>query len=196
MKIVLMILDQEELAKGRGFMKRVKDRWDVKYPEYQLVSWQKLQDKAARFKKDPELKDLILVRQREEIQRAEIEMRNEEEERNVDQPGEERNDDEQIDVEQNMVEDDDEELGVEVQIDVALTEKDKELERFFNAELEQLNHSTALHMEPREKLPKVKLDTETHERANKILNLHLLTPFSRLLIWYMPWEKLLRIRLE
>ena len=154
-------------------MKRVKDRWDVKYPEYQSASWQKLRDNAARFKKDPELKDLILVRQREEIQRAETEMRNEEEERNVDQPGEERNGDEQIDVEQNMVEADDEELGVEVQIDVALTEKDKELERFFNAELEQLNHSTALHMEPREKLPKVKLDAETHERANQILNLYL-----------------------
>ena len=56
---------------------------------------------------------------------------------------------------------------------MALTEKDKELERFSNAELEQLNHSTALHMEPREKLPKVKLDAETHERANKILNLYL-----------------------
>ena len=83
MKIVLMILDQEELAKGRGFMKRVKDRWDVKYPEYQSASWQKLRDNAARFKKDPELKDLILVRQTEEIQRAEIEMRNEEEECNV-----------------------------------------------------------------------------------------------------------------
>ena len=72
----------------------------------------------------------------------------------------------------NMVEADDKELGVEVQIDVALTEKDKELERFFNAELEQLNHSTALHMELREKLPKL-LDAETHERANKILNLYL-----------------------
>ena len=126
----------------------------MKYPEYQSASWQKLRDTTARFKKDPELKDLILVRQREEIQRAETEMRNEEEERNVDQPGEEHNSDEQIDVEQNMVEADDEELGIEVQIDVALTEKDKELEGFFNAELEQLNHSTAFHMEPREKLPK------------------------------------------
>ena len=173
MKIVLMILDQEERAKGRGFMKQVKDRWDVKYPEYQSASWQKLRDNAARFKKDPELKDLILVRQREEIQRAETEMRNEEEEHNVDQPGEERNGDEQIDVEQNMVEADDEELGLEVQIDVALTEKDKELERFFNAELKQLNHSTALHMELREKLPKVKPNAETHERANKIINLYL-----------------------
>ena len=30
MKIVLVTLDQEERAKGRGFMKRVKDRWDAK----------------------------------------------------------------------------------------------------------------------------------------------------------------------
>ena len=100
-------------------------------------------------------------------------MRNEEEERNVEQQGEKHNGDEQIDAEQNMVEVDDEELGVEVQIDMALTKKDKELERSFNAELEQFNHSTVLHMEPREKLPKVKLDAETHERANKILNLYL-----------------------
>ena len=192
-----MILDQEEHAKGRGFMKQVKDRWDVKCPEYQSTSWQKLRDNAARFKKDPELKDLILVRQREQIQRAKTEMGNEEE-RNVDQSGEQRNGDEQIDVEQNMVEADDEELGIEVQIDVALTEKDKELERFFNVELEQLNHSAALHMEPREKLPKVKLDAETHERANKILNLYLpnVDTIFETTDMVMPWEKLLGIRLE
>ena len=144
------------------------------------------------------MKDLILVRQIEEIQRAETEMRNEEEECNVDQPEEECNGDEQIDVEQNMVEADDEELGIEVQIDVALTEKDKELERFFNAELEQLNHSTALQMEPREKLPKVKLDAETHERANKILNLYLpnVDTIFEITDMVYAWEKLLRIRLE
>ena len=169
MKIVLLILDQEERANGRGFMKRVKDRWDIKYHGYRSASCQKMRDNTAQFKKDPELKNLILVRQREEIQRAEIAMRNEGvEERNADEPII-RNDEE----EQNLAEADGDELVVEVQIDVELTEKDKELERFFNAELEQLNHSTALHMEPREKLPKVKLDAETHERANKILNLYL-----------------------
>ena len=44
MKIVLVTLDQEQRAKGRGFMKRVKDKWDAKYPEYQSASWQKLRD--------------------------------------------------------------------------------------------------------------------------------------------------------
>ena len=30
MKIVLVMLDEDEHVKGRGFMERVKDRWDVK----------------------------------------------------------------------------------------------------------------------------------------------------------------------
>jgi len=37
-------------------MKRVKERWDVKYLEYQIASWKKLRDNAARFKKEPEIK--------------------------------------------------------------------------------------------------------------------------------------------
>ena len=66
MKINVLIMDQEEGAKGRDFMKRVKESWDQKYLEYQQASWQKLRDNAARFKKEPELMSLILVRQREE----------------------------------------------------------------------------------------------------------------------------------
>ena len=72
------MLDQEERANGRGFMKRVKERWDAryleyqsassqklrdnaaraKYPEYHSASWQKLRDNVARFKKDPKIKRL------------------------------------------------------------------------------------------------------------------------------------------
>ena len=33
MKIDVVIMDKEERAKGRGFLKRVKERWDQKYPE-------------------------------------------------------------------------------------------------------------------------------------------------------------------
>ena len=46
-------------------MKRVKERWDQKDPEYQQASWQKLRDNAAQFKKKPELMSLVLVQQRE-----------------------------------------------------------------------------------------------------------------------------------
>ena len=61
MKIDLVTIDKEERARRRGFMKRVKERWDQKYPKYQQASWQKLRDNAARFKKAPELMSLILV---------------------------------------------------------------------------------------------------------------------------------------
>ena len=148
MKVVLVMLDQEERANGRGFMKRVKERWDAKYPEYQSASWQKLRDNAARFKKDPEIKDLILVRQREMIQMAENVIENNlVEERDIDEPAVRNGEEEQ------------EGAGVDeaignIQIGVELMEKDNELEQYFTAELEKLNHSTLLHMEPRKKLPK------------------------------------------
>ena len=54
-----------------------------------------------------------------------------------------------------------------------LSEKDKEFERCFQSELENLNHSTLLHMEPREKLPKVTMSDEIQERINKIFHLYL-----------------------
>ena len=37
-KIVLVMLAEDERAKGRGSMKRDKDRWDMKYAEHQLAS--------------------------------------------------------------------------------------------------------------------------------------------------------------
>ena len=58
MKINLVVMDNEERPKGRGFMKRVKERWDQRYPEYSSASWQKLRDEFVM--------NLILVRQREE----------------------------------------------------------------------------------------------------------------------------------
>ena len=62
------MLDEDERAKGRRFMKRVKVRWDMKYIEHESASWQKLRDNASRFKKDPKIKNFILVRRREEVQ--------------------------------------------------------------------------------------------------------------------------------
>ena len=63
MKINLVVMDNEERSKGRGFMKRVKERWDQRYPEYSSASWQKLRDNSARFKKETDVMNLILVRQ-------------------------------------------------------------------------------------------------------------------------------------
>ena len=80
MKIDVDTMDKEERAKGKGFMKKVKERWDQKYPEYQQGSWQKLRDNAARFKKEPELMSLILVWKREEQPQDQEQQQEEEEE--------------------------------------------------------------------------------------------------------------------
>ena len=66
MKIDVVTLDKEERSKGMGFMKRVEEKWDQKYPEYHQASWQKLRDDAVWFKKEPELINLILVGKGEE----------------------------------------------------------------------------------------------------------------------------------
>ena len=48
MKISLVVMDNEERSKGKGFMKKVKERWDQRYSEYSLANWQKLRDNSAR----------------------------------------------------------------------------------------------------------------------------------------------------
>ena len=67
MEISLIIIDEEEQQKDRGFMKRVKERWDVKHPEQATASMQKLRDNASCFIKDYEIMNVILVRKRTEI---------------------------------------------------------------------------------------------------------------------------------
>ena len=67
MKISLTIIDEEKRHKGRGFMKRVKERWDAKHLEHATASMQKIRDNASRFKKDHEILNLMLVRKRTEI---------------------------------------------------------------------------------------------------------------------------------
>ena len=49
MNVVIMV--KEERAKGKSFMKRVKERWNQMYPQYQQANWQKLRNNASRFKK-------------------------------------------------------------------------------------------------------------------------------------------------
>ena len=98
------MLDKDKRVKGRGFMKRVKDRWDMKYPEHESAIWQKLRDNAARFKKDPEIKKLTFVRQMEEVQAAEVGIENNpEEEGNIVEPVV-NNDEEQVTVDIEVVE--------------------------------------------------------------------------------------------
>ena len=142
----------------------------MKYPEHEPASWQKLRDNAPCFKKEPEIKNLILVRRREAVHVPEVVIENNPEEKgNIVEPVVNDDEEEQVTVDVEVVE------NVLINNDEELSEKDKELERYFQSELENLNHSTLLNMEPREKLPKVTVSDEIQERANKILRLYLPT---------------------
>ena len=57
MKMKLVKIDDEERSKGRGFMKRVKESWDLEFPD----------QNASPFQKQPEMRNLILMRNRIEI---------------------------------------------------------------------------------------------------------------------------------
>ena len=68
MKVRLVQIDNKERKRRRGFIKRVKERWIGKYPEHATASIQKLRDNAARFRKEQTITNLILVRQRNEVE--------------------------------------------------------------------------------------------------------------------------------
>ena len=152
MKIRLIHIDKEERKKGRGFMKRVKERWDAE-SERGTTSMQKLRNNAARFKKEQEIQNLILVRKRQEIDRQENEPENETDLVVAPEPinNEER----------------------EQKVGENIKEEDKELEQLFIQQLEGFEHSTMFEIEPREKLSKLKMPTELQESADRILHQYL-----------------------
>ena len=69
MRMKLVKIDDEERSKGRGFIKRVKERWDLGFLEQTSFSIHNRRDNAFRFQKEPEIRNLILVRNRNEIDR-------------------------------------------------------------------------------------------------------------------------------
>ena len=117
---------------------------------------------------DPGIKNLILVRRREGIQVAEVTIENNSKGAgNIVDPVVNNDEEEQVTVDVEVVE------NVLINNDEELSKKDKELEQYLQLELENLNHLSLFHMEPSEKLPKVKMPDEMQERANKILHLYL-----------------------
>ena len=54
-----------------------------------------------------------------------------------------------------------------------LIEEDQDLKVMFISQLENLNHSSLLQMEPREKLPKAKINNQLKESANRKLDIYL-----------------------
>ena len=105
-----------------------------------------------------------------------------------------------------VINDEEQQVAVDVEVvenvliynDEELSENDKELKQHFQSEMENLNHSTLLHIETREKLLKVTMSDEIRERANKILLCiyQVLIPYQRLPASYIQWEKLFDMQLE
>ena len=50
-------------------MKRVKERWDLEFPEQASFRMHNLRNNASHFQKEPEIRNLISVRNRNEIDR-------------------------------------------------------------------------------------------------------------------------------
>ena len=89
-----------------------------------------------------------MCNEREEVQVAEVTIENNpEEESNIVEPVVNNDEEEQVAVDVEVVE------NVLIKNDKELSKQDKELEQYFQLELENLNHFTSLNMEPREKLP-------------------------------------------
>lgn len=63
-KMHLVETDTEEREHGPGFMRRVGDRWEQEFGE-RLID-QTLRDNTARFKKEAEIANLVLVRRHKE----------------------------------------------------------------------------------------------------------------------------------
>ena len=112
-------------------MKSVKEQWHQYYQEYHDASWQKLHNNAPRLKKEPDVMNLMLVRRRNEIQQ------------------EDTRDDEDLPEENheasnNVTNNDTDNNGVVEGQAEELTEYFKELEWFFQTEIETIDHCSLL----------------------------------------------------
>ena len=72
MKFNLLRIEDQERSKGRGFMKRMKEAWDLIYDD-KPVSAQCLRDNAARIRKDKALMNLIEVRDGRDLEINKVE---------------------------------------------------------------------------------------------------------------------------
>ena len=175
MKVKLVEIDTEERQKGRGFMSRVKSRWDVEYPTYAAtMGAQRLRDNASRFRKEKEISNLVLVRKRSPVGRVEEEL---EPCRTGECSGRdqgENENEEEVHISEEVIEGiqdgvEDLQAGCENE----MTEEDKELDIMFLAELERLERSNFNEIQERDQLPKLKMPDELVKRSNRVLSKHL-----------------------
>ena len=163
-------MEQEERNKARGFMSRLKTRWDDEFRQMHHISAQSLRNNANRFKKETALMNLLVVRDREEPEEHDEESAQgvqEEEESAVVLQMEDNMDHEQVD--RSLIE-----RGRDDNIAVGgrQSEQSERRDTFFQ-QLDTLKKSTLTEFQERERLRKLKTDEKMKEEANVILEDHL-----------------------
>ena len=156
MKTRLVELERQARKEGRGFMARLKMRWDEEFTDFQHLDAQCLRDNASRFAKETAISNVMLVRERRD--EAEIDM-------------------DGVITEQNETAGEVMEQ-VEMEIERAMTvnelrPEDEQLQNVFFEELEKL-----VQVDERKRIGEVKLPQEMKERANRILCMHFQTHAS------------------
>ena len=170
MKARLVQMEQEERNKGRGFMSRLKTRWDDEFPQMHHISTQSFRDNANRFKKETALINLLVVRDREEPEEHDEEIAQgaqEEEESAVVVQIEDNMDHEQVN--RSLVKRDRDENIVAGD----RQSEQSEMQDTFFQQLDTLKKSTLTESQERERLRKLKIDEKMKEEANVILEDHL-----------------------
>ena len=142
MKIKLVKIDDEERSKGRGFMKRVQERWDLKFLEQASFNMHNLRNNASRFQKELEIRNLILVRNRNEIDRQK--------DRVYEDPSSHQvafeHDDERDSIQNDRVQEANSlinENDNEQELRTVIRVEDKELENIFNQILQDMEHTVS-----------------------------------------------------
>ena len=164
-----MQMEQEERSKGRGFMSRLKTRWDDEFPQMHHISAQSLRDNANRFKKETALMNLLVVRNREEpVEHDEGIAQEVQEEESV----------EGVQIENDMDREQIDRSLLEGGRDESIAAGDRqseqsEMQDTFSQQLGRLMKYTLTEFQERERLRKLKIDEKMKEEANAILENHL-----------------------
>ena len=128
----------------------------------------KLGNNESRFQKELKIRNLILVRNKNETDRQKDRVYEDPSNHQVAFEHEDERDSIQNDRVQEangLINENDNEQELRTVIRV----EDKELENIFNQILQDMEHCTTLEMHPREKLPKLNLTLDIEESANRIL---------------------------
>lgn len=151
-------------------MKRIKERWDIEFPEYNRMNAQTLRDNAARLRKEPEIEGLILVRERTAREQV-VEETVHDEIINVHEQLRPIDDINTNEAEGEVVREEDYDMFDDPVTE--LEEGDADLEREFVKQLNLLEKTTITEIEPREKLLKVRMTPKVEGSANRILEKHM-----------------------